>query len=72
MTITIFDSIIGHYLRERPGLERIMNNISDELEVRRARQRTRKELVGSQRRAAKGYWNLKAQALKEANRGFWD
>ena len=72
MTITIFDSIIGHYLRERPGLERIMNNISDELEVRRARQRTRKELLDLSEEQLKDIGISKAQALKEANRGFWD
>ncbi len=49
-----------------------MNNISDELEVRRARQKTRKELLDLSDEQLKDIGISKAQALNEANRGFWD
>lgn len=72
MTITIFDSIFGHILRDRPGLERIMNDISVELEGRRICQKTRKELLELSDDQLKDVGITKAQALEEAQRGFWD
>ncbi len=72
MTITIFDNIFGRILRDRPGLERIMYDISAELEARRVCQKTRKELLELSDDQLKDIGITKAQALEEARRGFWD
>lgn len=72
MTISIFSSIFELIIRKRPGLERMINGISSELEARRICQETRKELLGLSDDQLKDVGITKVQATHEANRGFWD
>lgn len=72
MTIFIFDSIFGRFLRKRPGLKRIVNEISAELEARHICQKSRKQLLGLSEAQLRDIGITRAQADKEANRGFWD
>ena len=72
MTISVFDSIFGILTRNRPGLERLLKNVSKELEARRICQETRKELLNLTDEQLKDVGITKAQAKHEGNRGFWD
>jgi len=72
MTISIFDSIFELIVRKRPGLERMLNDISAELDARHTCQKTRKELLNLSDDQLKDIGVTKREALKEANRDFWD
>ncbi len=72
MTISIFDSVFGRILRKRPGLERMVGEISAEYESRRICQETRKDLLKLSGHELRDIGISKDDAIKEANRGFWD
>ena len=72
MTISIFDSIFELIVRKRPGLERLLNDVSKELGARHACQRTRKELLDLSDEQLKDIGITQSQRNEEANRGFWD
>ncbi len=72
MTISIFDSIFGHVLKNRPGLKRMFDNVSEEINARKTCQRTRKELLNLSESQLNDIGRTKEQAQKEANRDFWD
>lgn len=72
MTISVFDSIFGILTKNRPGLERLLKNVSKELEARHICQKTRKDLLNLSDEQLKDIGITKVQAEFEANRGFWD